>query len=249
MAIVNAWSHKSSRDPAVSSLLRTLFLVAAQDNFNVSLRHLPGKNNALADALSRNQMNRFFTLAPHADPNQLRRPATASVCTHCSLANTDRNYPPPPHAGPATYPHSCCTDRHLTAQLQYLLSQAFAGATQSTYTAGVRRYLRFCEQYHLRPVPAHSHTVAFFAAALSRSLAPATVRVYLAAVANMHRALGVPSPTRRNQVLLYTWPSEGFDAQHTQGNVLDNHSPHQSCVRYYVELLHPGLCTGRTKEC
>ena len=68
MAIVNAWSHKSSRDPAISSLLRTLFLVAAQDNFNVSLRHLLGKNNALVDALSRNQMNRFFTLAPHADP-------------------------------------------------------------------------------------------------------------------------------------------------------------------------------------
>ena len=64
----NAWSHKSSWDPVVSSLLRTLFLVAAQDNFNISLHHLPGKSNALADALSWNQMDRFFTLAPHADP-------------------------------------------------------------------------------------------------------------------------------------------------------------------------------------
>ena len=52
-----------------------------------------------------------------------------------------------------TYMHSCQIDRHLTEQLQHLLSQALSGTTQSTYAAGVRQYLRFCnnptsQQWH-----------------------------------------------------------------------------------------------------
>ena len=48
------------------SLLRTLFLTAAKNNFTVSLKHLPGKINEIADALSRKQFIRFFHLVPQA---------------------------------------------------------------------------------------------------------------------------------------------------------------------------------------
>ena len=48
------------------SLLRYLFLLAAKNNFTVTMKHLPGKQNDIADALSRKQYNRIFSLAPHA---------------------------------------------------------------------------------------------------------------------------------------------------------------------------------------
>ena len=66
-AIVFAWQGKSSKDLQIMCLLRKLFLTAAQHNFTVILSHLPGRHNAIADALSRRQFNRFFALAPQAD--------------------------------------------------------------------------------------------------------------------------------------------------------------------------------------
>ena len=54
-AIVLAWQGKSSKDQQIMCLLRKLFLTAAQHNFTVFLRHLPGRHNAIADALSRRQ--------------------------------------------------------------------------------------------------------------------------------------------------------------------------------------------------
>ena len=40
------------------------FLIAAKNNFTISLKHLPGKTNEIADALSRKQFVRFFHFAP-----------------------------------------------------------------------------------------------------------------------------------------------------------------------------------------
>ena len=72
LPIVQAWTNQSSRHPGIMDLLRTLFFIAARNNFTVSLVHLPGRLNCIADALSRNQMSRFFSLAPQA--NQLPTP-------------------------------------------------------------------------------------------------------------------------------------------------------------------------------
>ena len=73
--IVKAWRKQSSKHPAIASLLRTLFLIAAQNNFTIALKHLPGKHNCIADALSRNQLSRFFALAPQANPEPTPLPA------------------------------------------------------------------------------------------------------------------------------------------------------------------------------
>ena len=43
--------------------------------------------------------------------------------------------------------------------------------------------------------------MAYFAAELSRSLAPSTVSVYLSAVASLHRQAGLKDPTRHNPIL------------------------------------------------
>ena len=73
-AIVLAWQGKSSKQPLITSLLRMLFLTAAQHNFTVTLKHLPGKKNDIADALSRRQFTRFFALAPQADKRPTATP-------------------------------------------------------------------------------------------------------------------------------------------------------------------------------
>ena len=66
LVIVNSWEGKSSKHPRIMSLLHTLILTAAKDNFIVSLKYLPGKVNEIVDALSRKQFICFFHFAPQA---------------------------------------------------------------------------------------------------------------------------------------------------------------------------------------
>ena len=73
-AIVHTWQNKSSKHPAISDLLRRLFFVAATHNFSVSMSHLPGCHNKIADALSRHKLTEFFTLVPQAEPHPTQIP-------------------------------------------------------------------------------------------------------------------------------------------------------------------------------
>lgn len=65
-AVVAAVNKGAAKDPALSRLLRILALVAATLNLHVLARHLPGVENATADALSRNKLQLFFSLTPQA---------------------------------------------------------------------------------------------------------------------------------------------------------------------------------------
>lgn len=64
--IVEGWQNMSSKHPRLLTLFRTLFLHAARHNFTITFKHLPGRHNLLADALSRRQFSLFFSLAPQA---------------------------------------------------------------------------------------------------------------------------------------------------------------------------------------
>ncbi len=59
-AIVHLWKS------GLPQLMRALFFVAAKHNFHVTITHIYGTDNSLADALSRFQILR---LAPQADPD------------------------------------------------------------------------------------------------------------------------------------------------------------------------------------
>ena len=67
LPIVQAWEGKSSRQPWIMHLLRLLFLTAAKGNFTITLNHIPGITNPIADAISRQKFTRFFSLAPQAN--------------------------------------------------------------------------------------------------------------------------------------------------------------------------------------
>ena len=76
--VVAVLSSGTSRDPHLMVLLRYLSLLAARSSFAFTASYVEGRQNGLADALSRFQFQRFRQLAPLADaeataiPPQLR---------------------------------------------------------------------------------------------------------------------------------------------------------------------------------
>ena len=79
LAVVEAWQNMSAKHPQLLTLLRLLLLHAAQHNFTVNFKHLPGKVNKLADALSRQQFTRFFSLAPQASKEPTATPGVLTT--------------------------------------------------------------------------------------------------------------------------------------------------------------------------
>ena len=67
-AVVAAVNKGSARDPALMRLIRLLTLLCTILNITVTARHLPGVQNASADALSRNELPVYFCLNPQASP-------------------------------------------------------------------------------------------------------------------------------------------------------------------------------------
>ena len=63
VCIINSLTSQSER---VMGLIRAFTLRALRYNILVHARHIPGLDNSIADALSRQQMDRFRQLAPEA---------------------------------------------------------------------------------------------------------------------------------------------------------------------------------------
>jgi hypothetical protein len=60
---VSAWSKGDSPSPAIASLLRTLLYLTAVHGFTLTIVHIPGVDNVLADLLSRGQILEFLALS------------------------------------------------------------------------------------------------------------------------------------------------------------------------------------------
>ncbi|XP_041438056.1 uncharacterized protein LOC121399992 [Xenopus laevis] len=73
MGVVHAVNNLSSDSPPVIRLLRQLVLICLKFNISFKAQHVPGVENTLADALSREKWELFFKLAPKAEK-------TAHVC-------------------------------------------------------------------------------------------------------------------------------------------------------------------------
>ncbi len=75
-AVVFIINSGTSRDPTVMSLLRCLHFITAKFNLFLTTTHLPGSNNLLADALSRNNLSYFFDNLPQANSTPCQIPPT-----------------------------------------------------------------------------------------------------------------------------------------------------------------------------
>ena len=67
-SVVAVISSGTSKNSHLMQLLRELFRCAARFNMKVTAKHVPGKDNAIAEALSRFNMLVFRQLAPKARP-------------------------------------------------------------------------------------------------------------------------------------------------------------------------------------
>ena len=68
MAAVIAVNSRSSRDRMMTHLLRCLFFFQAEFKFEYIAKHVPGKSNKAADALSRNRLDAFVSLFQREQP-------------------------------------------------------------------------------------------------------------------------------------------------------------------------------------
>ena len=66
--VVAAIGSGTSRHKTVAHLTRCLFFIAASFQFVPSATHIPGRCNTAADALSRDQLAKFFQFVPLATP-------------------------------------------------------------------------------------------------------------------------------------------------------------------------------------
>ena len=67
-AVVEVVKSTYSKEPHMMHLIRLLVFFAARFNFWFTASHIPGKQNILADALSRNNVSLFLLQAPRAVP-------------------------------------------------------------------------------------------------------------------------------------------------------------------------------------
>lgn len=83
-AVVTVINMGTARDPLLMHMLRCLFFYAAHYNFSVSASHLPGRLNTGADALSRNNLDNFFSNCPQASrlATPIPTPLAALIVTH-----------------------------------------------------------------------------------------------------------------------------------------------------------------------
>ena len=79
MAVVSVLSSGTSKDPNMMVLLRNLSLVAARYSFAFTACYTPGRDNSIADALSRFDFQRLHHLAPHAAPTCMATPIPPSL--------------------------------------------------------------------------------------------------------------------------------------------------------------------------
>ena len=65
-AVVQALTSRRAQDQLLMHLLRCLFFLEAHFRFDHIVSHIPGRENCAADALSRDNITKFFSLLPQA---------------------------------------------------------------------------------------------------------------------------------------------------------------------------------------
>ena len=77
--ITDVWQAGTSKSKPIMSLIRLIFLIAANKQFSLSLKYIPGKQNTAADLLSRFQVDKFKEVVREADPQPTTLPTEVQL--------------------------------------------------------------------------------------------------------------------------------------------------------------------------
>ena len=87
MAVVATLKSGACQDQALMHLMRCLHFFAAYYQLKIMAAHVPGKDNAVADALSRNDYARFSSVVPQCQPVHRQSHRLFRTCC-CSVGQT-----------------------------------------------------------------------------------------------------------------------------------------------------------------
>ena len=125
-------------------ILRCLSFFMAKFQFTLHASHVAGSKNALADALSRNNVDQFLLLHPQAS----------------GFLNSYST-----RAGGPTYSNSPRLDlRSLDKAVEFYFLNALAPVTRKSYVSAKNHYLHFCAKAGFDPVPASEQQLCRFVA-------------------------------------------------------------------------------------
>ena len=161
LAVVAIICNRSAKNRIAHRLLRCFYFYAAFYHFQYSIEYVPGVLNTAADALSRDNLTLFSSLIPQSSQTMVDTSLE-------ELLITQR-----PDWGSAQW----------IRLFKGYLANALAPSTRQTYSFAVRRYLVFCSQFSLSPLPLRQETVARFISHLAISgVAYQSIRLYLSAI-------------------------------------------------------------------
>ena len=159
MAIVQVLRTRTSKDSIIMHLLWCLSFYAALFQFSFVSEHIPSAQNTAVDAISRDNIPLFLSLFPQ--------------CSQCLIpkAVLDLLVVRQPNWGSEEW-----------AKLFLSSLRKDSPSTRSVYKSGWNRYLLFCSQHSLIPLPVSEDQLCAFVAYLSQSVSAQTIRSYLCAV-------------------------------------------------------------------
>lgn len=117
-------AKRHSKNPELMHLLRCLFFIEAEHSFTLSLIHIAGVENDLADDLSRNNLSSFFAKVP--------------------VPNTSSS-----GSGGASLQHERNVDLTQLDEEVHKYCRLWLASTNRVYMTAVRRFSAFCNKYHL----------------------------------------------------------------------------------------------------
>ena len=136
-------------------------------DIDIAATHIPGVANRTEDHLSRNNMSQFFLTESTGEPT-----------TNFTTTITHLDHDNPRYGLDISSPHRA---------VQHYYINGLAPSTHRSYKAGQSRYLAFCRQIQCSAIPTSASTMLLFVAYLAKErLSYATIKVYLAAIRNLH---------------------------------------------------------------
>ena len=166
-AVVAVLKGGYTKEPYMAHMLRCLFFLEASMQFVSIALHVPGVQNEVADALSRNNMSAFFRLAPQSNSKRLTNPTGTAMGRRSSRTR----------------------ELDLSALenlVHFYTKEALAPATRRAYSSAQRRYLSFCTQFKLNPIPTSESILCAYVAFLAKdNVKYKSIKMYLSAIRNL----------------------------------------------------------------